>query len=178
MRTRSGRRNAKELIEEFFKQRKKEDAASAPPKSRAPRQSKVGTTPSAKAHASSPPSSATMTKRGNVSAKRGQTTRSKKSVSASISDREEEAPRASKKPRLSASANGAASKKSGSLSALNNTNTDNDGFDDAEVEEDEKILYKSMKEPNLSSEKNWERHVKEVKTVERVGDELMVYFET
>ena len=131
---RSGRRNAKELIEEFFKQRKKkEDAASAPPKSRAPRQSKVGTTPSAKAHASSPPSSATVTKRGNVSAKRGQTTHSKKSVSASISDREEEAPRASKKPRLSASANGAvASKKSSSLSALNNTNTDGDVYDDAE----------------------------------------------
>ena len=138
----------------------------------------MGTTPSAKARASSPPSSAT-SKRGNVSAKGGQTTRLKKSVSASISDgEEEEAPRASKKPRLSASANGAASKKSGSLSALNNTNTDGDGFDDAEVEEDEKILYKSMKELNLSSEKNWERHVKEVKTVERVGDELMVYFET
>ena len=67
-------------------------------------------------------------------------------------------------------------RKSGSLSALNNTNTDDDGFDDAGVEEDEKILYKSMKELNLSSEKNWECHIKEVKTMEQVGDKLMVYF--
>ena len=61
---------------------------------------------------------------------------------------------------------------------MNNTNTDDDGFDDAEVEEDENILYKSMKELNMSSGKNWERHVKEVRTVERVRDDLMVYFET
>ena len=64
------------------------------------------------------------------------------------------------------------------MSALNNTNTDDDGWDDAEVEEDETILYKSIKELNLSSEKDWERHIKEVKTVELAGDELMVYFET
>ncbi|THH10348.1 hypothetical protein EW145_g1389 [Phellinidium pouzarii] len=157
--------NAKELIDEFF--RKKTIFSSRPVKSRG----KISKTPKEKGKTSSPAA--------NASASVAKRARGKSQGKTSVSDddtSEDDLPK-TKKARVGTSANG--STKRGSLAALDKTDDEDISMGTNGVEgSGDARPYTTMKELRLSSIKNWEDYVKHVKTVERLEEGLMIYFET
>ena len=119
-------------------------------------------------------------KNDSASARRGKG-RGTKTISTSDSEEEEEEPK-SKKRRTdapSASTNGKKPAKK-TLTALNLEETDDMEIDmgTAEGDGDANNMVVTSKALNFSTAKNWEKYVKNVTTVEKQGNELMVYFET
>ncbi|KLO18003.1 hypothetical protein SCHPADRAFT_142885 [Schizopora paradoxa] len=161
--------NAEILIEEFWKKRnaeekKKKTTRKSEPVSAKPRKS-IDKDPSPRAESAS-------TKRG-----RG---RSRKDASEEVqsAEEEEENPRSKKKKQATREES---TSKAGrkSLSSLAK-DTDQDGdvtmLNGDELPQQSYTNAKAMK--NFTSLKSWEDKVESVTTVERVGDDLMVYFVT
>ncbi|KAH8110994.1 hypothetical protein DFH11DRAFT_1690493 [Phellopilus nigrolimitatus] len=156
--------NAKELIDDYFKRKQKSTSASKPPqRGRASMSAKASSisakaTSKEKSKGASPAvesTSASVVKRGRGKG-RG---KAAASASASEASEDEDAQKTKKKKRVNGSMNGTGASK-------------------REMEGHDERKYTTMKDLNMSALKNWESHVKQVTTVERVGEGLMIYFET